>query len=95
MADPGWGWERVRLNPRRGQGSSGSPLHTPSSNTPRPQWPYCEKRCSYCSFNKYIPRGVDEAAMRSCLVTEARTLLRLSGVQRWVRGAGGGSEGRE
>ncbi|XP_036197636.1 radical S-adenosyl methionine domain-containing protein 1, mitochondrial isoform X3 [Myotis myotis] len=45
-------------------------------------WPYCEKRCSYCNFNKYIPRGVDEAAMRSCLVTEAQTLLRLSGVQR-------------
>ncbi|XP_049715266.1 radical S-adenosyl methionine domain-containing protein 1, mitochondrial isoform X2 [Elephas maximus indicus] len=45
-------------------------------------WPYCEKRCSYCNFNKYIPRGVDEAAVRSCLVTEAQTLLRLSGVRR-------------
>ncbi|XP_066220644.1 radical S-adenosyl methionine domain-containing protein 1, mitochondrial isoform X1 [Saccopteryx leptura] len=45
-------------------------------------WPYCEKRCSYCNFNKYIPRGVEEAAVRSCLVTEAQTLLRLSGVQR-------------
>ncbi|XP_048645084.1 radical S-adenosyl methionine domain-containing protein 1, mitochondrial isoform X1 [Marmota marmota marmota] len=45
-------------------------------------WPYCEKRCSYCNFNKYIPRGVEEAAMRNCLVTEVRTLLRLSGVQR-------------
>ncbi|TEA40253.1 hypothetical protein DBR06_SOUSAS8210207, partial [Sousa chinensis] len=45
-------------------------------------WPYCEKRCSYCNFNKYIPRGVDEAAMRRCLVTEAQTLLQLSGVQR-------------
>ncbi|KAB1266649.1 Radical S-adenosyl methionine domain-containing protein 1; mitochondrial [Camelus dromedarius] len=42
-------------------------------------WPYCEKRCSYCNFNKYIPRGVDEAAVRRCLVTEAQTLLRLSG----------------
>lgn len=51
-----------------------------------PQWPYCEKRCSYCNFNKYIPRGVDEATVRSCLVTEAQTLLRLSGVQRWVLG---------
>ncbi|XP_032473365.1 radical S-adenosyl methionine domain-containing protein 1, mitochondrial [Phocoena sinus] len=46
------------------------------------EWPYCEKRCSYCNFNKYIPRGVDEAAMRRCLVTEAQTLLQLSGVQR-------------
>ncbi|XP_059734229.1 radical S-adenosyl methionine domain-containing protein 1, mitochondrial isoform X1 [Bos taurus] len=45
-------------------------------------WPYCEKRCSYCNFNKYIPRGVDEAALRRCLVIEAQTLLRLSGVQR-------------
>lgn len=53
------------------------------------QWPYCEKRCSYCNFNKYIPRGVEEAAMQKCLVTEAQTLLRLSGVQRWVVGAVG------
>ncbi|XP_007176578.2 radical S-adenosyl methionine domain-containing protein 1, mitochondrial [Balaenoptera acutorostrata] len=45
-------------------------------------WPYCEKRCSYCNFNKYIPRGVDEAAMRRCLVIEAQTLLQLSGVRR-------------
>ncbi|XP_078230330.1 radical S-adenosyl methionine domain-containing protein 1, mitochondrial isoform X2 [Callithrix jacchus] len=45
-------------------------------------WPYCEKRCSYCNFNKYIPRGMEEAAMQKCLVTEAQTLLRLSGVQR-------------
>lgn len=61
--------------------------------TSRPQWPYCEKRCSYCNFNKYIPRGVEEAAMRSCLVTEAQTLLRLSGVQRWVLETGSGSLG--
>ncbi|XP_069884445.1 radical S-adenosyl methionine domain-containing protein 1, mitochondrial isoform X2 [Dipodomys merriami] len=46
-------------------------------------WPYCQKRCSYCNFNKYIARGSpEEAALRSCLVTEARTLLRLSGVRR-------------
>lgn len=45
-------------------------------------WPYCEKRCSYCNFNKYIARGVEEGAIRNCLVTEAQTLLRLSGVQR-------------
>lgn len=64
------------------------PLDRPSPrlSTPAPQWPYCEKRCSYCNFNKYIPRGVEEAAMRSCLVTEAQTLLRLSGVQRSVLG---------
>ena len=60
------------------------------SHAPCPQWPYCEKRCSYCNFNKYIPRGVDEAAMRRCLVIEAQTLLQLSGVRRWVLGAVGG-----
>ena len=58
------------------------------SHAPCPQWPYCEKRCSYCNFNKYIPRGVDEAALRRCLVIEAQTLLRLSGVRRWVLGPG-------
>ncbi|NXX37975.1 RSAD1 protein, partial [Tricholaema leucomelas] len=46
-----------------------------------PQWPYCRKRCSYCSFNKYVVPAVDEAAMGTCLVREARTLLRLSQVQ--------------
>ncbi|NXU27090.1 RSAD1 protein, partial [Thalassarche chlororhynchos] len=46
-----------------------------------PQWPYCRKRCSYCNFNKYVVPAVDEAAMRACLVREARTLLRLSQVQ--------------
>ncbi|NXX22089.1 RSAD1 protein, partial [Podargus strigoides] len=45
------------------------------------QWPYCRKRCSYCNFNKYVVPAVDEAAMRTCLVREARTLLRLSQVQ--------------
>ncbi|XP_064007794.1 radical S-adenosyl methionine domain-containing protein 1, mitochondrial [Pogoniulus pusillus] len=44
-------------------------------------WPYCRKRCSYCSFNKYVVPAVDEAAMGTCLVREARTLLRLSQVQ--------------
>lgn len=70
-------------NPGSGLGSPESHrgLHTHPLVT---QWPYCEKRCSYCNFNKYIPRGVEEGALRNCLVTEARTLLRLSGVQRSV-----------
>ncbi|NXG49467.1 RSAD1 protein, partial [Psilopogon haemacephalus] len=46
-----------------------------------PQWPYCRKRCSYCNFNKYVVPAADEAAMGSCLVREASTLLRLSQVQ--------------
>lgn len=67
----------------------GQPVVTsrPILYTPCSQWPYCEKRCSYCKFNKYISRGVEEAAMRSCLVTETQTLLQLSGVQRWVLGS--------
>lgn len=63
-----------------------SPTSTCTRTPPVPQWPYCEKRCSYCNFNKYIPRGVEEGALQNCLVTEARTLLRLSGVQRSVFG---------
>ncbi|XP_066421800.1 radical S-adenosyl methionine domain-containing protein 1, mitochondrial [Molothrus aeneus] len=43
-------------------------------------WPYCRKRCSYCNFNTYVVPAVDEAAVRSCLVREAQTLLRLSQV---------------
>ncbi|XP_078510581.1 radical S-adenosyl methionine domain-containing protein 1, mitochondrial isoform X2 [Lissotriton helveticus] len=45
-------------------------------------WPYCEKRCSYCNFNKYIPRVVDEAAMGRCLRQEAAYLIQLSQVRR-------------
>ncbi|KAM7089037.1 LOW QUALITY PROTEIN: radical S-adenosyl methionine domain-containing protein 1, mitochondrial [Ciconia maguari] len=44
-------------------------------------WPYCRKRCSYCNFNKYVVPAVDEAAVRACLVWEARTLLHLSQVR--------------
>uniref|UniRef100_A0A7N4V754 Radical S-adenosyl methionine domain-containing protein n=1 Tax=Sarcophilus harrisii TaxID=9305 RepID=A0A7N4V754_SARHA len=40
-------------------------------------WPYCEKRCNYCNFNKYIPRTLDEGAMQKCLVKETTTLLKL------------------
>ncbi|NXG61199.1 RSAD1 protein, partial [Hemiprocne comata] len=44
-------------------------------------WPYCRKRCSYCNFNKYVVPVVDEEAVATCLVREARTLLCLSQVQ--------------
>ncbi|XP_005321722.2 radical S-adenosyl methionine domain-containing protein 1, mitochondrial isoform X1 [Ictidomys tridecemlineatus] len=69
---------------RRVDSVGGSPSPEPASRRAAVyvHWPYCEKRCSYCNFNKYIPRGVEEAAMRNCLVTEVRTLLQLSGVQR-------------
>lgn len=62
-------------------------------STPCPQWPYCRQRCSYCNFNKYVMPAVDEAAVRACLVREARTLLRLSQVQRWVHGGVSGGAG--
>nr|XP_033817382.1 radical S-adenosyl methionine domain-containing protein 1, mitochondrial [Geotrypetes seraphini] len=45
-------------------------------------WPYCQKRCSYCNFNKYIARNVDEEVMKQCLVQEAGTLIQLSQVSR-------------
>uniref|UniRef100_A0A8D2CKF2 Radical S-adenosyl methionine domain-containing protein n=1 Tax=Sciurus vulgaris TaxID=55149 RepID=A0A8D2CKF2_SCIVU len=69
---------------RRVDSGGGSPSPEPASRRAAVyvHWPYCEKRCSYCNFNKYIPRGVEEAAVRNCLVTEVHTLLRLSGVRR-------------
>ncbi|XP_072600711.1 radical S-adenosyl methionine domain-containing protein 1, mitochondrial [Vulpes vulpes] len=76
------GWAaaaRAARRRRRAEGARGPPSSRAALYV---HWPYCEKRCSYCNFNKYIPRGVEEAAVRSCLVTEAQTLLRLSGVRR-------------
>nr|XP_055187168.1 radical S-adenosyl methionine domain-containing protein 1, mitochondrial [Nyctereutes procyonoides] len=76
------GWAaaaRAAQRRRRAEGARGPPSSRAALYV---HWPYCEKRCSYCNFNKYIPRGVEEAAVRSCLVTEAQTLLRLSGVRR-------------
>ncbi|XP_048248376.1 radical S-adenosyl methionine domain-containing protein 1, mitochondrial-like [Haliotis rufescens] len=43
-------------------------------------WPYCKRRCTYCNFNKYIDRNVNEERMRDNLVRETETLIRLSGV---------------
>ncbi|KAI4873157.1 hypothetical protein NFI96_016074, partial [Prochilodus magdalenae] len=45
-------------------------------------WPYCLKRCSYCNFNKYIPRSVDHALMTQSLQKETQTLLHISQVSR-------------
>ncbi|XP_063315037.1 radical S-adenosyl methionine domain-containing protein 1, mitochondrial [Pelobates fuscus] len=44
-------------------------------------WPYCEKRCTYCNFNKYIQRSDNEDAIRACLLKEASTLIQLSQVR--------------
>uniref|UniRef100_A0A6Q2Z3X1 Radical S-adenosyl methionine domain-containing protein n=1 Tax=Esox lucius TaxID=8010 RepID=A0A6Q2Z3X1_ESOLU len=45
-------------------------------------WPYCLRRCSYCNFNKYIPRSDNQDVMSECLQRETETLLRLSHVSR-------------
>ncbi|XP_072530682.1 radical S-adenosyl methionine domain-containing protein 1, mitochondrial [Salminus brasiliensis] len=45
-------------------------------------WPYCLKRCSYCNFNKYIPRSVNHELMTDSLQKETQTLLHLSQVSR-------------
>ncbi|KAI7803063.1 radical S-adenosyl methionine domain containing 1 [Triplophysa rosa] len=45
-------------------------------------WPYCLKRCSYCNFNKYIPRSQNHTVMTECLQKETRTLLQLSQISR-------------
>ncbi|XP_072737771.1 radical S-adenosyl methionine domain-containing protein 1, mitochondrial isoform X1 [Ciconia boyciana] len=71
-----WGWGSPP--PKRVPGGGGAAV---PHGTPCPQWPYCRKRCSYCNFNKYVVPAVDEAAVRACLVREARTLLHLSQVR--------------
>ncbi|XP_061740643.1 radical S-adenosyl methionine domain-containing protein 1, mitochondrial isoform X3 [Nerophis ophidion] len=43
-------------------------------------WPYCLKRCSYCNFNKYIPKDNNNHIMTQCLLRETETLLQLSQV---------------
>ncbi|XP_054891039.1 radical S-adenosyl methionine domain-containing protein 1, mitochondrial isoform X1 [Poeciliopsis prolifica] len=43
-------------------------------------WPYCLRRCTYCNFNKYIPKENNEDIMAKCLQRETETLLQLSQV---------------
>ncbi|XP_077590771.1 radical S-adenosyl methionine domain-containing protein 1, mitochondrial [Stigmatopora nigra] len=43
-------------------------------------WPYCLKRCSYCNFNKYIPKSDNNHIVSQCLQKEVETLLQLSQV---------------
>nr|XP_020465874.1 radical S-adenosyl methionine domain-containing protein 1, mitochondrial isoform X2 [Monopterus albus] len=43
-------------------------------------WPYCLRRCSYCSFNKYIAREDNSHIMTQCFQRETETLLQLSQV---------------
>lgn len=43
-------------------------------------WPYCLRRCTYCNFNKYIPKENKDHLMTRCLQQETETLLQLSKV---------------
>ncbi|XP_047426905.1 radical S-adenosyl methionine domain-containing protein 1, mitochondrial [Mugil cephalus] len=45
-------------------------------------WPYCLRRCTYCNFNKYIPKDNNDHVMTKCLQWETETLLQLSQVSR-------------
>ncbi|XP_028310229.1 radical S-adenosyl methionine domain-containing protein 1, mitochondrial isoform X2 [Gouania willdenowi] len=45
-------------------------------------WPYCLRRCTYCNFNKYIPKENKDHLITKCLLQETETLLQLSGVSR-------------
>lgn len=54
-------------------------IHSESSSL-YVHWPYCEKRCTYCNFNKYVSRNVDHDLMTECLIRELTTALRGSNV---------------
>uniref|UniRef100_A0A3Q3FXY0 Radical S-adenosyl methionine domain-containing protein n=1 Tax=Kryptolebias marmoratus TaxID=37003 RepID=A0A3Q3FXY0_KRYMA len=43
-------------------------------------WPYCLRRCTYCNFNKYIPKENNDPIMIECLQKETEALLQLSQV---------------
>ncbi|XP_029828577.2 radical S-adenosyl methionine domain-containing protein 1, mitochondrial [Ixodes scapularis] len=43
-------------------------------------WPYCEKRCTYCNFNKYVSQNVDHTGMMECLIREFTTIVELAGI---------------
>ncbi|KAJ1970993.1 hypothetical protein H4R35_005532 [Dimargaris xerosporica] len=38
-------------------------------------WPYCESKCTYCNFNKYVDPHPPVDRLADCLVTELRTSL--------------------
>ncbi|XP_028267880.1 radical S-adenosyl methionine domain-containing protein 1, mitochondrial [Parambassis ranga] len=63
------------------EGAAGPP-HIAKEASLYVHWPYCLKRCSYCNFNKYIPKESNDHIMTTCLQRETETLLQLSQVSR-------------
>lgn len=43
-------------------------------------WPYCRRKCTYCNFNKYVAKKVDNNRMISSLLQEWETVSRETGV---------------
>lgn len=43
-------------------------------------WPYCRRKCTYCNFNKYVAKKVDNERMISSLLQEWETVSRETGV---------------
>ena len=43
-------------------------------------WPYCRRKCTYCNFNKYVTKKVDNERMISSLLQEWETVSRETGV---------------
>ncbi|XP_025094840.1 LOW QUALITY PROTEIN: radical S-adenosyl methionine domain-containing protein 1, mitochondrial-like [Pomacea canaliculata] len=59
-----------------------TPFVTPVSDVDKAavyvHWPFCQKRCTYCNFNKYICNTVDHERMKRCLIKETQTLVQES-----------------
>ena len=37
-------------------------------------WPYCQRKCTYCNFNKYVVSFMDHPRLVGCLLKEWKTL---------------------
>ncbi|KAJ1978273.1 hypothetical protein H4R34_003264 [Dimargaris verticillata] len=55
--------------------SKALPAAQPTPLTVYVHWPYCESKCTYCNFNKYVDPHPPVDRLADCLVTELRTSL--------------------
>ena len=37
-------------------------------------WPYCQRKCTYCNFNKYVVSTMDHPRLVGCILKEWNTL---------------------